>query len=401
MPQYPPASLDAREMELLAQARGFRERVVEPRAGLWEKDRRVPTEALREAGEQGFLRLEAPRSAGGLGHRYRVKLALAEEMARGDMAFTFSLVNSQNVAARLAASTVPRHREEYLPALFAGKTLGATALTEIDAGSDFAAIRTRARRVDGGWVLNGEKAWITNASVADLFLVYAQTDPAAGRRGIACFLVDARNGGFERSAPYALLGGHAIGTGGFTLRDCVVPDSDLVRPAGEGFGYAMHGINGARIYVAAMCAGLIAASLRVAVAYASRRSTFGKPVLEHQGVNWSLGTVANDLEALRGLIWPAGEALELNREVVTAAAHAKKFAGRVTLPAVAACIQAMGAAGLSREYPLARHLACAKIAAFTDGSTEMMSQRIGTELLRRYAGDPDPTAVSRVPPHPN
>lgn len=366
--------------------REFRRSHVQPQAARWESERRIPVDALRSAAAAGLLGVETPREQGGLGFGFRAKLAMAEELARSDMAFAFSLVNTQNVASRLAKSPVARHREELAPALLRGELFGATALTEPHAGSDFSAIRTLAERVDGGWVLNGEKAWITNAGIADLFMLYAQTDPDAGWRGIAGFLVDARRPGFERGEPYALMGGHAIGAGRFRLRDYFLPDEDALSEPGEGFKLALGLVNGARVYVAGMCAGMMAGCLETALDYGAERTTFGQPVIRHQGVNWSLGDVANDLEALRGLFWPAGELIERGGDAVLAAAHAKKFAGRVTVPAITACIQAMGAAGLRQEYPLGRHLACAKIAAYTDGSTEMMNERIGAALLREYAG---------------
>ena len=372
---------DEPEIEFLDKARRFRKSTIEPNAATWEAASEVPVTVLRAAAEQGLLAIETPAALGGLGHRYRVKLAAAEELARGDMAFTFSLINTQNAAARLAASRTARHREQHVPALIRGDIFGATALTEPQAGSDFAAIAMQARRVDGGWLLNGEKAWITNASVADLFITYAQTDPAAGWRGIGGFLVDARREGFERAKAYRLLGGHAIGVGGFTLHDYFAPDDDVLSAPGDGFKQALNGVNGARVYVAAMCCGMIASSLETALDYCAKRRTFGRPVIEHQGVKWSLVDVANDLEALRGLTWSAGELVETGGDAVMAAAHAKKLAGRVTVPAITACIQAMGAAGLRTDYPLGRHLACAKIAAYTDGSTEMMNERIGAGLI--------------------
>ncbi len=132
---------------------------------------------------------------------------------------------------------------------------GGTALSEPGAGSDFSSIRTSAVKSGDGWVLNGEKGWITNAAIGDLFITYVQTDPAAGWRGIASFLVDARRPGFRRVEPYALAGGHAIGAGGFVLENYVAPEDDLLAPPGEAFKLAMQGVNGACVYVAAMCAG--------------------------------------------------------------------------------------------------------------------------------------------------
>ena len=368
------------EAALLDRASDFTESTVRPNAAAWERERHQPAAALREAAALGLLRLETPKAQGGLGQRYLVKLALCEEMSRADMAFTFSMVNTQNVAARLALSSNENHRDTHVPALMSGEIFGATALSEPGAGSDFSSIRTSARKVDGGWRLDGEKGWITNAAIADLFITYVQTDPSAGWRGIACFLVDARRPGFTRSPAYDLMGGHAIGAGGFTLENYVAGDSDMLAPPGEAFKLAMKGVNGARVYVAAMCAGMLADALQKALAYGASRETFGRKLLDHQGLNWSLGDVANDLEALRALTAHAGQLIDSDGDAVMAAAHAKKFAGRVTLPRIADCIQAMGANGLREEHGLGRHLACAKIAAYTDGSTEIMNERIGAGL---------------------
>jgi len=378
------AVLTAEEKVLLDSAAVFTEKTVRPNANEWERTRHQPVEALREAASLGLLRLETPASLGGLGHRYLVKLALCEEMSRADMAFTFSMVNTQNVAARLALSSTARHREEHVPALMSGDIFGATALSEPGAGSDFSSIRTRAEKATGGWRLDGEKGWITNGAIADLFITYVQTDPSAGWRGIACFLVDARKPGFVRRPAYDLMGGHAIGAGGFALENYIAPEEDMIAPPGEAFKLAMKGVNGARVYVAAMCAGMLSNALETALGYGAERQAFGKSLLDHQGLNWSLGDVANDLEALRGLVAHAGHLIDREEDAVMAAAHAKKFSGRVTLPRLADCIQAMGAAGLREEYGLHRHLACAKIAAYTDGSTEIMNERIGAGLLKAY-----------------
>ena len=368
------------EAALLDRAASFTEGIVRPNAAAWERERRQPVEALREAASLDLLRLETPKPQGGLGQRYLVKLALCEEMSRADMGFTFSMVNTQNVAARLAFSPNAHHRDTHVPALMAGDIFGATALSEPGAGSDFSSIRTSARKIDGGWRLDGEKGWITNASIADLFITYVQTDASAGWRGIACFLVDARRPGFTRRPAYDLMGGHAIGAGGFALDNYIASEDNMLAPPGEAFKLAMKGVNGARVYVAAMCAGLLADALEKALRYGASRESFGKKLLDHQGLNWSLGDAANDLEALRALTAHAGQLIDSDGDAVMAAAHAKKFAGRVTLQRIADCIQAMGANGLREEHGLGRHLACAKIAAYTDGSTEIMNERIGAGL---------------------
>ena len=378
-------TLTAEETELVARARQFARDVVMPNAARWERERRMPLEALRQAAALGLLSIEVPKTHGGLGMSFFAKLRVAEELARACMAFSFSLINVHNSAWRLAADGKPEHVERYVPALMRAERLGGAALSEPGAGSDFAAIATTARKVDGGWRLTGEKAWITNAAHADVFVTYAQTDPAARGKGIACFVVDGTRPGFERVAPFQLMGGHAIGAGGFRLTDYFAPDGDLLYPAGQAFKTALGSINGARTYVAAMCCGMLEEALSCALRYGAARQAFGKRVIDHQGIAWKLAQVANDLEAARLLAYRAAAIIDSKGDALLAAAHAKKFASDMIVERLSDCMQAMGAAGLREEYPIGRHIALARIANYVDGSTEIQNERIGATLLERYA----------------
>ena len=327
-----------------------------------------------------------PTEHGGLGLDFAAKISVLDVLSRASMPFAFSLVNTQNVAVRVANEGSENHREQYLADLMAGVRLGSSALTEPGAGSDFAAISTTAVKVEGGWKLNGAKAWITNAAVSDVILCYVQTEPGSGGAGIASFLIDGRKPGFERTAPHSIYGGHAIGAGGFTLRDYFAPDDDLFAPPGKAFKSALGSINGARTYVAAMCCSMLRGALGVAVSYGAERRTFDRPIIEHQGLAWSLATVANRLEAAQLLTDYATEVVTAGSasDAVLPAAHAKKFAAEIAEPGIAACIQAMGAEGLHDHYPLGRHLAAARIAHFVDGSTEIQNERIARSLLKTY-----------------
>lgn len=368
------------ETELLATARHFRLNNIAPQAQDWEKARIQPVATLRKAGEVGLLSFEVTKEHGGLGANFQLKQAVCEELSRADMAFTFAMINTQNIAAKLALSDTPQRYASLIAGLMSGQLFGATALSEPGAGSDFSGISTRAEQTADGWLLNGTKGWITNTAIADIFIVYAQTSPGAGWRGIASFLVDARAAGFERGDIYQLMGGHAIGAGEFHLRDYAVDTSDMLSPPGEAFKQAMELVNSARTYVASMCCGMIADALNRALTYGGERMAFGQAVLSNQGLMWSLTDVLTDLEALRALTDKAGRIIDAGEDPTLAAAVAKKYAGRVTVPAITACIQAMGANGLREDNTLGRHLACAKIAAYTDGSTEMMNERIGASL---------------------
>jgi alkylation response protein AidB-like acyl-CoA dehydrogenase len=376
--------LTPEETAVVARARAFAEEHVAPNAARWEWERHYPLETIKAACAAGLNTIELARQHGGQGLSFSCKLRAFEEIARHDFAFAFALINHHNACARFARDGQPAHVARLLPRMIAGEVIGCAGLSEPNVGSDFGGLEMTAMRVDGGWKLNGAKAWITNAAVAGLSVAYAQTDKAQGYRGIACFAIEAERPGFQRDKPFELHGGHAIGVGGFRLVDYFAPDEALLKPPGEGFKAALAGINGARAYVAAMCCGMLQASLETAVRYTQRRKSFGQPVIEHQGVRWKLADAATDLEAARLLAYRAARLIDTGGDAVLPAAYAKKFATDMAVQRIADCIQAMGANGLRADYPLARHLADAKIAAYTDGSIEMMNERIGAGLASVY-----------------
>jgi alkylation response protein AidB-like acyl-CoA dehydrogenase len=376
--------LTSEERAVVARAHDFAEQHVAPDAAQWEWDRHYPLETIKAACAVGLNTIELDKAHGGQGLSFSCKLRAFEEIAKADFAFAFALINHHNACARFARDGQPGQVARLLPRMIAGDLIGCAGLSEPGVGSDFGALEMKAERVEGGWKLNGAKAWITNAAVAGLSVGYAQTDRAQGYRGIACFAIEAERSGFQREPPFALHGGHAIGVGGFRLVDYLAPDEAVLQPPGQAFKSALAGINGARAYVAAMCCGMLQASLETAVRYTQQRKTFGQPVLDHQGVRWKLADAATDLEAARLLVYRAARLIDEGGDAVLPAAYAKKFATDMALTRIADCIQAMGANGLLADYPLARHLACAKVAAYTDGSTEMMNERIGAALPRLF-----------------
>jgi alkylation response protein AidB-like acyl-CoA dehydrogenase len=378
--------LNAAEASLLELARDFSRREVAPNAARWERERAYPRETIRAAAALGLTRIQVPAAQGGLDLRFRAKLRVVEEIARDDFGFAFALVNTHNAASRLARDGTDGQRARYLEGLLRGELIGAVALTEPAAGSDFSAIRTRAERTAGGWRLNGEKAWLTNGAAVDVMVVYAQTDPAAGSRGIAAFVVDAKHEGFERGAPYAMSGAHASGASGLKLIDYFAADDDLFYAPGAAFKTALSSITGARIYVAAMCCGMVEEALALALIRARSRSTFGEPLIKRQGLRWMLADAATDLEAARLLSYRATRLLEEGADAVLAAAHAKKFATRMAERRLPQCMQVLGAEGLLEARPIGRHIAAARVAHYTDGTTEIQNERIAAYLERGSDG---------------
>jgi alkylation response protein AidB-like acyl-CoA dehydrogenase len=348
---------------------------VAPFAAGWEERHEHPEATLRKALAAGLGALLVPAADGGAGLSLTEAVEVFATLAAADFAFTFALVTHNNCVRAIGRAG------KLEPGLLDGSAIATFCLTEPEAGSDAAAISCRARSGDGGWVLDGRKSWITNGVAADRYIVYAQTDPAQGWRGIASFLVRSDNPGLEREPAYSLLGGHALGAGGIVLDECRVFSEDVIAPPGEGFKSAMAGINSARVDVAAMCCAILRDSLQRALAYVQGREAFGRPLASFQGLQFQLVDVATNLEAAQLLTANGAAAVGADRPGASAlASHAKKFATTVALPGVAACMQAMGAEGLKAEHPLGRHLAAAKIAQYLDGTTEVQNLVIGRSL---------------------
>jgi alkylation response protein AidB-like acyl-CoA dehydrogenase len=358
------------------------EEVVRPGAEAWERAGRIPAHVFIRAAEAGLCRLLVPRRLGGLELGARGTAEVMEVLAGSCFATAFSLVVHNNLAATLARHGSEALIERFLPDLLAGRRIGAFLLTEPQGGSDAAAITSSARPEAAGYRLDGEKAWVSNGAFADLLSVYVQTDPAAGWRGIACFLVDADAPGVRRRAPYALLRGHALGTSGFGFEACRVDADRRLLGPGAAFKAALAGIDLARVNVAAMCCGMLADALESALAHARERRAFGRAVLEFQGIEWMLADAATDIEAARLLTYAAADRLDAGEPATLAAAHAKKFATRAAFSRLGELMQIMGAQGLAAEHSLARHLAAAKMTHFLDGTTEIQNVVIARHLVQ-------------------
>lgn len=367
---------------LAATVERFGREVIAAGAEDWNRAGSVPRSLFRQAAAAGLCRLLVPVEQGGLGLAVAGYVEVASRLAAHCMATTFALVVHNNLAAALAHSGSAAQRARYLAPMLHGECIGAFLLTEPDAGSDAAAITTRATAAGDDWLIDGNKAWISNAVHADLLAVYAQSAAGSGARGIGCWLVEAAQPGVTRTPPYDLLGGQALGTGGFTFEHCRVGAEALLQPPGQGLRAALAGIDVARITVAGMCCGMLGRALDVALAYTAARTAFGQTVADLQAIQFMLAECATDLEAARALTARATAAHCAGHGATVAAAHAKKFATRAAFVRIADCMQAMGAAGLSRSHPLARHLAAAKIAQYLDGATEIQNLVIARHLWR-------------------
>ena len=370
------------DSKFLQATEAFAQDVVRPSAPRWERERRIGREAIAAAAAIGLTRIEVAHEHGGLGLPFSSKARAADVLGAADFAFTMSLINTQNIAGKLLREASPEVASRYVPGLLRGHLIGCTALSEPGAGSDFASISTLATRTDNGWRIDGEKAWITNASDADVAIVYAQTEPGSGGRGIAGFLVDASRPGFVREPAFALCGQHAIGTGGFRLEAYEAADDEMLQPPGRAFKAALASINGARTYIAAMCCGMVGEALAVALEYGERRRTFGVALADHQGWRWRLAEAASELAACRLMVARAASLIDTGADAQLDAAQAKWLSTRMAQQQIPALAQAMGAEGLREHLPFGRHLIGARVAAFVDGSSEMLLERICAVLRR-------------------
>lgn len=371
-----PNSADA-EDDILTRVRAFSRDTVAPAAAGWAMGQSPDAEHYRDAAKLGLFRLELPATAGGLGLGFALKARVCEALAAADFGFAMSVVNTHNVALRLCLGAPDALREKYLPGLLSGRISACTALTEPGAGSDFAAIATRAARSGNGWGLTGEKAWIVNGRHAGLAIVFAQCGTTGDASGIGAFLVDLTLPGVRAHAQDSAFSQTSIGTGGFVLDGVEVAEDHLLLEPGTAFKSILTEINGARAYVAAMCCGMLDAALSQAADYGETRRAFGKPLATHPGWRLALAEARTERAAARALTEEAIGCVAAGEDAQLVAAQAKLCAVRACQRHLPELLHAMGAAGLRPEYCFTRHLAAAQMAALTDGANALLRERVG------------------------
>jgi len=374
--------LTAAELQMVEGTRGFIDQWVKPRVVDWDRGLADSREVLPAAAKLGLLGIQVPVASGGAGLSFGCKARLLELVAGTDFGLAMSLVNTHNVAEDLARAASSSVAQEYVPDLLSGRRTACTALTELGAGSDFAAIETSATPIADGWRLNGRKTWITNGAHAEVIVAYAQTQAGSGAAGIGAFIVDARREGLRRDPGGDMDIVRSMGTGGFSFDNYLCRSDEVLYPAGQAFKSVLNSINGARIYVAAMCCGMVGECLRIADSFGLRRQTFGKPLHQHQGWRWSLAEAAIDLDTARLMVESAATLIDAGQDAQGAAARAKIFATRMAQVQIPALLHAMGAEGLRFEHPFLRHLAATQLVGLVDGSTEMLLERIVKDIRR-------------------
>ncbi|WP_414711396.1 acyl-CoA dehydrogenase family protein [Sphingomonas sp. UBA978] len=354
---------------------------VRPASHSFEAAGGYPPELFRELGGLGMMGMTAPTDAGGAGADYvSYALALIEVAAAdGALSTIVSIQNSIMVTGLLKDGSQVQ-RDSWLPRLVSGEAIGAFALTEADAGSDAAAIRTRAVRVDGGWRIDGAKQFITSGRIASVVMVIAVTDPDAGRKGISAFLVPTDTPGYSVDKVEHKLGQSASDTCGIRFENCVVSDDALLGEEGRGYSIALSNLEAGRIGIAAQSVGMAQAALETAVTYARDRRSFGKSIIEHQAVGFRLADLATQLEASRQLVLHAAALKDGGEPALQAASMAKLFASEAAEAIVSGAIQTLGGYGYLEEFGLAKIYRDVRVCQIYEGTSDVQRMVIARGL---------------------
>jgi len=363
-------------------ARTFARTRLAPNARAWEAAGAVPAEVFAEMGALGFLGMTVPEALGGAGLDY-VSYALAlMEVAAGDGGIsTIMSVNNAPVCAILVSRGSPAQQKRFLRPLAAGDAIGAFALTEPQAGSDASALKMRATRADGGYVLNGVKQFITSGRIAKVAITFAVTDPAAGKRGITAFLVPSDAQGFRISGIEHKLGQQSSDTAQLTYEDVFVEESLRIGDEGEGYRIALANLETGRIGIAAQSVGMAEAALAYATGYAKERKSFGKTLSEHQAVLFRLADMATQVAAARELTLAAAALKDAGRPCLKEACIAKLFASEAAEAVASAAIQVLGGYGYVSDYPVEKIYRDVRVCQIYEGTSDVQRMIIGRELL--------------------
>lgn len=372
------------DQELLRdQVRRFAEERIRPGVAERDREHRFPEEIVREMGEMGLLGVMVPEEYGGAGFDTLAYLIAVEELARvcPATAVTMSVTNSVCCwpIVRFGSEEL-KHR--VLPPLASGEALGGFGLTEPGSGSDAASLRTTARRDGDVWILNGEKAWITNAGYASYYVCVARTDPAAGKKGLSAFVVPADAPGFSVGPPEEKLGLKASRTAAIQFSDCRIPAANLLGEEGQGLRIAFATLNHSRLGIAAQAVGIHQRALELAVQYARDRVQFGVPIAQHQAIQFKIAQIATELAASRILTY-AGAAAEHGREAGRRAAEAKLYAAEAANRACQESLQIHGGNGFHEDYEIARLYRDVRVTTIYEGTSEMQRLVIARHLLQQ------------------
>jgi butyryl-CoA dehydrogenase len=361
-------------------AREFADAEIAPRARENDRNERFDTELVEKLAELGFLGPIISEEYGGRGIDYRTYGLIVEEIGRADS----SARTVVSVVTSLVGSSIERwgteeQKRKWLPRLCSGE-LGCFGLTEPGTGSDAADLATRASKVNGGWKISGQKMFISLGNYSKVALIFAQTDPDKGHRGIACFLVPTDSDGFSSQEIHGKLGLRASDTAELALDDVEVPDDAMLGEVGDGFKIAMTALDSGRFSVASGCVGICQGCLESSVEYSKEREQFGRPIASFQLVQEMIADIVLDTDAARALVWRAGWLKDTGQPNTTETSVAKLYATEAAVRCANTAIQVHGGSGYVDDYPVERYLRDARVTTLYEGTSQIQKLIIGRAM---------------------
>ena len=372
------------EQELIRRnMREFAERHVDPIAAEIDENSRHPVELFRKLGEEGWMGIPIPEAYGGAGADFVTQVVAVEEISRSCSSTGFTLsFHAGIIGMSLCLFGDEDQKQRYLVPLARGRHLGAFALTEPGAGTDVMAVAATAARRGNRYVINGTKTFVSNGPIADTYIIFAWTDKTAGKRGMSAFIVPKETSGLKPSGHFQKMGLRSSQTSEVVLRDCEVPEENLLGREGEGLGIAMTGFDRGRIGIAAQATGILQAALDESINYSRERIQFGKPIAGQQAIAWMIADMATDLSAARHLTCHAAWLKDRHQPFGKEAAMAKLFATEAAMRHTTKAVQIHGGYGYIKGAKVERLMRDAKIAEIYEGTSEAQRMVISGSVLR-------------------
>ena len=376
-------ALTPEQQAIRAAAREFAEKEISPHVEELDETQKFPTEIVKKAAELGFLGIIFPEELGGAGLGYVEYVLVVTELSRVDPSVGISIAAHNSLCTNHIyknANDVQRRR--WIPKLASGEWIGAWALTEAGSGSDAASMRTTGRKVDGGWILNGSKAFITHGSVGDVCVVMAVTDPEGKKgRNVSAFVVERGAKGCRAGKKENKLGIRASDTSEVVLEECFVPDENLLGEPGDGFRQALGVLDGGRISIAALGLGTAIGAYDTALAYAKERQQFGQPIAQFQAIGFALAEMATRIAAAEALTFAAALEMDATGKVTLKASEAKLMTGEAAVFCSERGVQIHGGYGFVKDYRAEKYYRDAKICTIGEGTSEIQRLVIARQLL--------------------
>ncbi len=367
-------------------ARDFARAELAPNAADWDRNANFPKTAIQQMGELGLLGMLVPEKFGGSNVDNVAYSMALEEIASGDGACsTIMSVHNSVACLPILKFGTEEQKNDFLRPLASGEKLGAFCLTEPQAGSDASALKCRAEMQGNQWVLNGTKQFITSGSTAEIAIVFAVTDPQAGKRGISAFIVPTDTQGYEVASTEHKMGQRASDTCQIVFNDCHIPAGNLLGEEGQGYKIALANLEGGRIGIASQAIGMARAAYEAALTYASEREAFGKPVFEQQSIAFMLADMATSIDAARLLTHRAARLRDSGKDCLTEASMAKLFASEMAETVCSKAIQIHGGYGYLADFPVERIARDVRVCQIYEGTSEVQRLVISRSLPGRQA----------------